>query len=194
MNLRVMKTAILVFIISLSCITMLNAQDSLTRKRANPHFWFKLYDDVPRKPLLRVKLYEVKDSSLVISKTSRIADYSTGNFEATEVYINDIKAIRYRNTHNTIIGVLIGTASGLLVGAIIGSTEVDSPSGSWFYSSAGTKAKEDMIGCALMGGCAGAVLSQIKIKIPLYGNSINYSKYKNKLEKKSVRYKYLSGR
>jgi len=189
LNLRVMKTAILVFVISFSFITILNAQDSLTRKRANPRFWFKLYDEGHK---LSVRLYEVKDSSILVSKTSRISDYYSGNFKVNQLNINFIKNIRYRNAHNTIFGIMIGAAAGLAVGAIIGQSEVTTTG--WFGSTAQEKANWDMFGCTLMGGCAGAVFSQIKVKISLNGSPTYYTKYKTRLERKSVRYKYLSGK
>jgi len=185
-----MKTAILVFIISLSCITILNAQDSLTRKRANPRFWFKLYDEGHK---LSVRLYEAKDSSLLVSKTSRIADYCSGNFEIKQLDVRNINSIWYWNAHNTLIGVLIGAATGLLVGVVIGQFEVDDEPG-WFSLSAREKAKGDMIAGTLFGGCAGAVVSQIKIKIPLYGSYVNYAQNKSLMEEKSIKYKYLSGK
>jgi len=177
------------FLIVISCLETSYAQDSLSRRRANPRFWIKVYDERKK---LSVRLYEVGDSFLAASKTSKVANYYTRNFESIQLNANRIKSIWYWNTHNTLIGILIGSASGFLVGAIIGSKEESDPAG-WFSSTAAEKARGDMIGCTIIGGLAGGVFSQIKIKIPIYGNPINYNKYKSRLEKRSVKHKYLSG-
>jgi hypothetical protein len=131
-------------------------------------------------------------SLLVVSKASRLIDYKIGNFEVTEIKINLIKDSWYWNTHSTFFGILIGAALGLALGAIIGQDEEDDTYGSWFYESAETKAHWDMIGCTVIGGAAGALFSQFKIRIPINGSLANYNKYKSTLEKRSVKYKYFT--
>lgn len=170
----------------------MNAQDTLTRKRVHPVFWFVLYNDTLKSPM---RLYEIKDSVMVISKSGKLADYYTGNYEVKPLKISPIKTIKIWNSNNVYLGMLLGGISGIIVGAIIGSNEVDSPE-TWLShgKSAENKAAEDMIGGALIGVGAGALLGGlIKIRIPLNGSLANYGMYKKRLEKKSVKYKYFSG-
>jgi len=171
---------------------MMMAQDSLSMKRIKPSFWVDLYANDKK---VMTKLYEVKDSSLVISKTSRLVDYQIGNFEPTELNIRQIKSIKYWNSNNIFVGMVSGAIAGIVVGALIGKSEEDSPD-SWLFSgrSAESKALEDIVGGALIGAGAGALAGLIRISIPLNGSYANYSKYKSKLEERSVKYKYFSGR
>ncbi len=177
-----------IFLLCIHCI--LYAQDSLSNKGVQPRYWIKLYVDSPR---ISTRLFEVKDSALIISKTSRLSDYYNGNFEVSELNISHIKSVRYLNTNNVMAGMTLGGVAGIIAGFILGAQEEDSPA-SWFGSgrTAESKAAEDIFTGAIIGVGLGALVGSFKIKIPINGNPINYSKYKTHLEKQSVKYKYLS--
>jgi len=171
-------------------LDIMNAQNTSTRKRVHPYFWFVLYNDTLKGSM---RLYEIKDSVLVISKSSKLADYYTGNYEVKPLKISPIKTIKIWNSNNIYLGMLLGGITGIIVGAIIGSNEVDSPD-SWFGpgQSAENKAAGDMIGGALIGAGAGTLLGLIKVTIPINGSQTNYDMHKKSLEKMSVKHKYLS--
>ena len=187
-----MKTFLTTVIILMLSHNIMNAQDTLTRKRVHPSFWFVMYNDTHKSPM---KLYEIKDSVMVISKSGKLADYYTGNYEVKVLNISPIKTIKIWNSNNVFVGMLLGGISGTIVGAIIGSKEVDDPD-FWIFhgQSAESKAAGDIIGCALIGVGAGALAGLIKIRIPLNGSLANYGLYKKKLGKKSIKYKYFSSK
>jgi hypothetical protein len=77
---------LLLFSVFLSCgPCILCAQDSLSNKRVNPQFWVSAYSN-PNLDSSTIKivckLFEVKDSSIVISKSSKLSDYYTGKYDA----------------------------------------------------------------------------------------------------------------
>ena len=191
-----MKTMIISSVILFSNLIFLQAQDSLTTKRVNPQFWLRIYNDSTlqgKTSRMMCRLYEVKDSSLLVSKTSRLADYRKGNFEIMTQNYGMINYISYRNSNNVFLGMVLGGLSGLAVGAVVGQREEDDPEGAWFYMSAQEKAAGDMISCTLIGIGIGALLGTIKMTIPIHGRHENYMKSKKDLEKISVKIKYLSG-
>lgn len=186
--------ALLIFV--LYGINVVNAQDSLSNNKVNPQFWFTVYSNPgldSSTTKIVSKLYEVKDSSVVISKSSKLAEYYKGNFEVMQLNYNQIKSISYRNSHNIFIGMLVGGLSGLLAGAIIGQGEEDDDPSGMFSQTAAEKANNDMVVCTGIGIGIGALASFMNVSIPIKGRYINYAKNKTLLEKKSVKSKYLSG-
>jgi hypothetical protein len=135
----------------------------------------------------------VKDSSLVISKTSKLSDFYKNNFELREIPVSDIKTVRFLNTNNLIAAMTLCGIAGGIAGIIRGANEEDSPS-SFFGSgrTAESKAAEDVFYGVIIGVGFGTLLGSIKIKIPINGNNSGFIKYKARLEKESVKYKYLS--
>jgi hypothetical protein len=192
-----MKTLLIysVFLFCSHCI--LYAQDSLSSKRVNPQFWVSVYSN-PKldssTTKIVSKLYEVKDSSIVISKSSKLSDYYTGKFDVVQFNFNQIKSISYRNRNNIFIGIFAGGLSGLLVGALIGQGEEDDDPSGMFPLTAEEKASGDMILGTAIGIGVGALASFMNVSIPIKGRYNNYAKNKTLLEKKSVKSKYLSGK
>jgi hypothetical protein len=159
-------------------------------KRVQPRFWIYLDKDTPK---ISTRLFEVKDSALVISKSSLLKVYYDGNYLTDEINIKNIKTIRYLNTNNIITGMVLGGLAGILVGAVIGSNEEDSPDS--FLGpgpTAGEKAMGDIFTGALVGIGIGTLVGSFRIKIRINGNVADYSKHKSHLEKDSVKKKYLS--
>ena len=183
--------SILNIILILGCnLSILYAQDTLNQQRVQPRYWITLNNNSPR---ISTRLFEVKDSSLVISKTSKLSEYYIRNFTVSELNINQIKSVRYLNTNNVTAGMVLGGLAGMLVGVVIGTNEEDSPDS--FLGSGQTaesKAAGDIFYGAIIGAGIGALVGSFRIKIPLNGNPADYSRYKSLLEKQSVKYKYLS--
>jgi hypothetical protein len=192
-----MKT-IIIYSLSLFCShCILYAQDSLSAKRVNPQFWVSVYSNPnldSSTTKIVCKLYEVKDSSVFISKTSKLSDYYTGNFDVVQFNFNQIKSISYRNRNNIFIGIMAGGLSGLLVGALIGQGEEDDDPSGMLPLTAEEKATGDMILGAAIGIGVGALASFMNVSIPIKGRYNNYTKNKMLLEKKSIKSKYLSGK
>jgi len=184
-----MKTGPIILLFLLYSADVLNAQDSLSKKRINPHFWYMLYNETHR---ISGKLYDVKDSFIIISNSGRLSDYQKTIFESKQININSIRTIWYWDRSNFHLSILLGALSGFVIGAIVGLQEEDDPSGIIAFTS-GEKAIGDMVLGTAIGFGAGALIGSIKVRIPINGVGSNYSKYKSRLEKKSIRYNYLSG-
>ena len=94
-------------------INMLNAQDSLSNKRVNPQFWISVYSNPnldSNSTKIVCRLYEVKDSSIVISKSSKLSDYYAGKFEVAQFNFNQIR--KYFISYVIFIPTVITSAVG----------------------------------------------------------------------------------
>ena len=187
-----MKKILIVSIVMVFIPGMMNAQDSTLRKRVNPHMWYTLYNNAHRE---QAKLFEAQDSFLMVSKSGRLSDYYSGNFETTPLKITLVESVLFWNRHNLLLGMLAGAVTGFVIGNIVGQSEKDDPEYSFFYTSAREKAQGDMIAGTFLGCAIGALCGTlIKVEIPIHGSFDNYNKNKARLEKRSIKYKYLSGK
>jgi hypothetical protein len=131
-------------------------------------------------------LYEINDSSIMVSNSFVKKDYSTGNFTLSKINYNDIENVKLRAKNNVGKGALIGTISGLLIGGLIGYLEGDDPPEDWFAMTAGDKAVTAGVGMAACGAAIGALCGLIQIKIPINGNLGNYNRNKNRLNQYTI--------
>ena len=69
-------------------------------------------------------LYEIKDSSVVVSNSPWRKNYYEQNFDVTKIDIREIKEIRVRR-QGAGFAVLVGGLSGMVVGAIISAAYMD---------------------------------------------------------------------
>ena len=177
-------------LIVLCCLNSLNAQDTFQKIKIY-RTWVSLNSE-PFK--IKGVLYEVKDSSILVSRSVVIQDYSTDRFEIAKLNINNIETIKTRRKNSIGKGVLIGAVSGLVVGVLIGLIDGDDPpctSGSWICLryTAGQKALMAGVPLAVSGAGIGALIGSIKVKIPINGNINNYNRNKNKLRKYTIKEK-----
>lgn len=122
-------------------------------------------------------LYELKDSSILVSNSVIIKDYSTNRFETINLHMNSIETIKTRRNNGIGRGVWIGAVSGFVIGGLVGLVGFpDDPLAAPFYCNIGAAA----------GTGIGALVGSFKVKIPINGNINNYNKQKNKLRKYSL--------
>ena len=135
-------------------------------------------------------LYQVNDSSIMLSNSSSVENYTLGNFNfsVSEIDVIDIQMIHIKVKKRTKNGALIGAVSGMVVGLVWGLAENSSSSS--YYVDIG----EDWwspAGGAIIGGAVGAVggalIGSIGINIPLNGSMDNYKQNKAKLAKYSLK-------
>ena len=172
----------------------LHAQDTLVSKHINPHFWYTI-DSEPFK--LKGALYEVWDSALVVSTSMKIDDYYTRNYETIPLNVNDIVKIKVRNNNNILLGMVAGGIAGIVIGAISGYAEGDDPPCDEFMChsfSAEYKALEYGFRGLALGAGAGALIGSFKLEISIHGDIVNFEKYRARLEKKSIKNRYLMDR
>jgi len=114
-------------------------------------------------------LSQLKDSSILVT------DIKTE--ESWEIDIKDIQKIKIRRGNSTGRGALIGCASGLVVGALIGLAEGDS-----FFSKEETAVLSGVFFSGVGAG-AGAIIGTVKKKFDINGNISNYNKNIQQLRK-----------
>ena len=185
-----MKFFNVIALIVLCCINSLNAQDTIQKNKIY-RTWVSLNSE-PFK--IKGVLYEIKDSSILVSNSVLIKDYSTDRFRVANLYINEIETIKIRRNNNIGKGVLIGAITGFAVGGLIGLMSGDDPpcpSGSWFCFRFSAEEKALMAGVplAVSGAGIGALFGSIKVKIPINGSINSYNRNKNKLREYSIKKK-----
>jgi len=177
-----MKYLIVIALIVLCCINSVHAQDTVQKKKIY-RTWVSLNSE-PFKS--KGVLYEMKDSSILITSPSVIRDPSIGRSEVVQLYIDDIETIRTRKNNRVGKGILIGAVTGFAVGAMIGLISGDDPpcSGSFFcfHFTAGDKAILAGVPLSVAGAGIGALVGSIKVQIPINGSINNYNKNKDKLK------------
>jgi len=183
-----MKTIISIAFIGLCCLNSLNAQDSIQTKDNNQkikifRIWVSLKSD-PYK--IKGVLYEVKDSSVFVSNSLVIQDYSVDKYEVTKLHIADIETIKIRRKNRIGNGVLIGSLTGFVVGGIVGLVDGDDPPGTLLRLDAEDKAIMMGVPLAVIGAGIGALFGSSKITIPINGSMDNYNRNKEKLRTYSI--------
>lgn len=185
-----MKILNVVVFILLFCLYSINAQDTIQNNKIYKT-WVSL-NSMPFK--INGVLYEIKDSSILVSNSFMIKDYSADRFKITNLFINEIETIKIRRKNNIGRGILIGAISGIVFGSMLGMLSGDDPPctgpDAWgceiFRQSAGGKALAGGVMFAFVGTGTGALIGSFKTKIPIKGSIRNYNSKKNKLREYSV--------
>ncbi len=173
----IMKYINVFALIVLCCINSLNAQDTIQKIKIY-RTWVSLNSE-PFK--IKGVLYEIKDSSILVSSSVVIQDYSTDKFEIVKLHINNIETIKTRRKNNIGRGVLIGAITGFAVGCFIGLIDGDDPPNTFLGMTAEEKALFAGVPLAVGGAGIGALIGSIKVKIPINGSINSYNRNKNKL-------------
>jgi hypothetical protein len=112
-----MRTSLIIAsLILCCCMNLMNAQDTVTRKRIHKTTVRILSD--PSFICYGV-LYEVNDSSILIS-SRRLKHYNSDKVETLKFPVGDLKLIHTRKTGNGGKGAWIGAASGVALGTLFG--------------------------------------------------------------------------
>jgi len=119
-------------------------------------------------------LYEIKDSSILVSNLPSIKDFSTDKFQTIELPIYKIETIKTRRLKSSLRGTIIGAVAGIALGA---ATDL--------YGD-GDKANSIFLGLSYGAGL-GALIGLIKVKFPINGSMDNYHRNYNKLKKKALK-------
>jgi hypothetical protein len=159
-------------------VNSIHAQDIIKRNMINPTAVTLINDSSLR---LNGALYQVNDSSIMISHSTKVKDYKRGDFIVSDVDIIDIQIIKTLSRTKVRNGVFIGAASGFATGCLIGLLSDDS-----FFDNA-----EAVLagGLAVMpiGVFAGAMIGSFSIKIPINGSMDSFSRNKAKLKKYALK-------
>ena len=167
---------------ALCCLNTVNAQDTIHKNKIY-RTWISLNSE-PFKT--KGFLYDLKDSSILVTSSIAIQDYSVDRSGIVQLHINNIESIRTRRKNRVGKGVLIGAISGFAVGGLIGLISGDDPpcdshSLICIRYTAGEKAILAGIPLSIGGAGIGALIGSVKVVIPINGSINNYNKKKDKL-------------
>lgn len=181
-----MRTTILIACLFIFCLhNYVEAQSPLQVKSVPAKSEITLYSSPDH---VTGALFQLKDSSILVSSSLVKLDYEAGNYEVSELYINDINLISTKKRGRSLQGLLIGGAIGIGTGAAIGLISGDDTGYLMFNLTAEQKAFMGGIGLGAIGALTGAIVGSLKIKIPINGSMDNYYQSKKKLGKSTVRY------
>jgi hypothetical protein len=188
-----MKTLLLVSIFVLSVIQPAQAQtDSLNIKKTY-RTWIIPKDSRTGKILkergnfLQGILFDVKDSSIIISKSMKYPDYGVGNFKASDVDAGMIKEVKIRKKGAMGTGVLIGGLTGSCIGILVGVLQ---------HTNGGTYFDQETQHAGLivfpllfagLGVGIGAAIGGMTLKFPIRGSQAQFDHYKDKLKTYSIK-------
>jgi hypothetical protein len=183
-----MKKLLLLTALMLCCIYYSVAQQDTIKRRKIYETW--IYPADGSYPLKGV-LYEIKDSLVLISNSKLRKDYSTGNFQVSQFYYNNIDFLKVRKVNRIKRGALIGSALGLAclipIATEIAKGARDEPGKSIYVGFFTT-----IIGVPLIsfGAGTGALIGSVKIRIPINGQKENFDLNRNRLEEYSYMNEY----
>jgi len=177
-----MKFINIIALMVLCCLNSLNAQDTIHKNKI-----YRTWVSLNREPFkFKGVLYEVSDSSILVSRSIVIKKNTIDRSEMVNFNISNIETIRTRKNNNIGKGILIGTLSGFVVGGAIGLISGADPPDSFFRFTAGENAILNGILLAYVGADIGGVIGSFKVKIPINGSINNYNRNKNRLRGYSV--------
>lgn len=171
------KQIITILIASLlTCVLSLYAQDSLQITKIY-QTWLK----VNIHPLkIKGALYEIRDSSLVVSNSLSTNDYLSNNFTLHSVNVKNLNTIELREAHlagNTaVIGGIIGLGLGI-IGAFFSDLWIHPAATYTIFGSLGFT----------FGALLGYASESKKTVIPIDGSLDSYNQNKGKLSQYSIK-------
>ena len=182
------KTFLLTLVCILSGITAQGQDDS------GKMFYYKTWV-LMRGERDQVKgyLYDIKDSSLVVSRSVVIDNGPIDEFNFENIYYNDISSIKVRKKGRVWKSLAIGAGAGFAFGSLLGLIFAeDDPPPQGFLEEIFWQSKEDkmlMIGltCSSAGLVTGGLIGSVKIEIPIAGNHNNFKAGRSKLKAYSIK-------
>jgi hypothetical protein len=176
-----MRISITIAGIILCCfLGSMNAQDAITSRMIHPTSVTLIKNPSES---VHGALYQVKDSSIMISNSTKSIDYTfdNPNFNVSELYIKDIERIKSRNDSRFLYGILIGAASGFFIGYGMGLASDPN-----FLFSRQNLALLGGLGMTPVGAVVGGIIGSAGIIIPINGSMDNYNRNKSMLIKLSL--------
>ena len=168
-----MKLFSVIVLFILCCLNYTQAQD-LGKKNNKYRVWITLVDEPFEVDGI---LYELKDSSLLMSNYKTYKDFIVDNNPIIELKISNIELIEARKRNRLGMGILIGAVSGFTVGGLIGLTR-----GNDAEYTTGQKALIGGASLAIPGALVGLLVGSVKVVIPLEGSFLKYKEQRQKLQ------------
>ena len=163
------------------------AQDSLFNKRIYK-VWLSPMDYGSEKIGV---LFQNKESSIVLSNSTKRENYLNDQYTTTAYYIDNIEALQLRKVNNKKKGTLIGLAAGALIGAMMANMIMQSePVGPTMYGPNSSYKAGAIITAVLVAGAGtgiGAGVGGIRITIPINGDKKTYQEQRERLNKYALK-------
>jgi len=187
-----MKRLVLITVVFLCFHFLLSAQgDSIKlwfRGNTEGKFIYKTWISLNnRQNMMKGVLYEVNDSSVLVSNSFLKKDYSIGKYNVTKISFRNIDLVKIRMKNSKVIGASLGAVTGFVAGWLIGLNKGDDPPGWGLTFSARDKAKIYGIPMAIGGTVIGGLVGSIRIKIPINGNIDKFNRNKSRLKTHTIR-------
>jgi hypothetical protein len=179
------KFGFITVILTAFTLLSLSQEDTLQKNRIY-RTWISLQNNPDS--IVRGALYEIRDTSVILSNSLIRKNLNAGRFDKTIVNFRDIDIIKTRNKNSILNGTIIGVLAGFVAGGIWGLIEGDDPPCDYiciFQFTAAEKALMYGSSLALVGGNIGFFGSLVKIQIPINGNLGKFNQSKSRLKKYS---------
>jgi hypothetical protein len=184
-----MKTLVVITVFMLCILQASLAQtDSITPRKIYKT-WIKPFGEHHE---TKGVLFEIMDSSVVVSNSLNKTDYYQGKYDVSKVDIRNIDVVKMRKKNNIGKGILIGGVSGATVGGIIGVIGWKrSHNNAW--QEAGNAINNGLIVTVgilttITGFFIGAVIGSARTKIQVHGSQKQFEENKSLLNDYSVKY------
>jgi hypothetical protein len=179
-----MKTLALITVSLLCLIQLIQAQNDSIIFRKAYQTWIYPMD---KSRMSGGIIFEIKDSSMLISDKYSQTDYELGKFKITKVDASSIDIIKVRKKGNVGVGLGVGAAAGILIGGTLTAV----------LASSEKKNTEEEVGSAfgvlgavcLTGLCVGigAAVGSAKQTIHIKGNQELFTQNKSELNSFSIK-------
>ena len=177
-----MKPLILILTFILSIIDLSQAQsDSIVPDRLY-RSWIK---PMGNRSLMEGALFDVKDSSILLSNSYKKAKYQNGLYDVSKIDAGSIDVIQLRKNHKKRNGILIAGVTLFIAGLTIGiftSANAENKGTTFVLTTIPTLAITG-IGVGI-----GALFGSVKKKYTIRGSQQQFDLYKNELDKCAIKY------
>lgn len=175
-----LKRLLICFFILFSCLDLL-PQEGPQHNRKIYDTWISLRNEPGR---TRGVLYEVRDSSVILSDSRFRYDYLAGNFNLREINYLDINRLQLRRKNSQVSGALIGSAiAGVIAVKIINDNfkypNISREEMSAYYLFFGAP-------ITLVGLGVGTAIGLIPIRIPIHGDYQRFHPQRRRLINKAL--------
>ena len=174
-----MRTTLLIAALILCMAGPAAAQkDSIWKKKLYKS-WLKLDKEPSRQ---KGVLFEIRDSSVILSNSKNTEDYVAGNFAVSQFKVSSIENIKIRRKRSINRGALIGMAAGFVAGVITRAC-IGHNAGAALW-----------VGCWGLGfgACIGATIGSVKISIPIHRDQAKFNENRKKLMMYALNNHYTS--
>jgi len=181
-----MKTIFLIAVIFLYSIHSSRAQTNSIAPKKIYKTWIKTSEG-PQK--IKGVLFEIRDSSIMVSNSLKKRDYYHGNFNVSKVDVQMMDVVKIKRAGSGDRATVIGMLSGFAAGGLIGYFVTQFPDGS--FNPGGNMLFAAW--CTGLGTIIGAVVGSVKIRIPIDGSQEKFDLNKSRLNEYSIKYNTAIG-